>query len=67
MKNLLIIGDSYSTYENCIPSGYTHYYGKRDRDENHFAENCSALLKTKGALELSSTSEAWLTACELSN
>lgn len=38
MKNIIIMGDSYSTYKDCIPSGFRHYYGKRDRDENHFAE-----------------------------
>ena len=30
--NLLIFGDSYSTFEGCIPKGYAVYYsGHRDR------------------------------------
>ena len=26
MKNLLILGDSYSTFEGCVPEGYNPYY-----------------------------------------
>ena len=38
MKNVIIMGDSYSTYKGCIPEGFRHYYGKRDREETFFAE-----------------------------
>ena len=33
MKNILIIGDSYSTYEGCIPDGYRTYYSPNGREE----------------------------------
>ena len=38
MKNVVIMGDSFSTYKDCIPKGFRHYYGKRDREETFFAE-----------------------------
>ncbi len=28
LKNIVIFGDSYSTYEGCIPEGYATYYSK---------------------------------------
>ena len=33
MKNILIIGDSYSTFEGYIPNGFEAYYPKLDVDE----------------------------------
>lgn len=33
MKNLIIFGDSYSTYENCVPDGHAVYYSKNGREE----------------------------------
>ncbi|MGN1051933.1 MAG: SGNH/GDSL hydrolase family protein [Candidatus Scatosoma sp.] len=33
MKNLTILGDSYSTFEGCIPEGYAVYYTKAPRAE----------------------------------
>ena len=32
-KNLLIFGDSYSTFEGYIPEGYKHYYGPSPRPD----------------------------------
>ncbi len=34
-KNIVIFGDSYSTYEGCIPEGYACYYTPKGRAENH--------------------------------
>ncbi len=31
-KNVIIMGDSYSTYKGCIPDGYAAYYGGRDEE-----------------------------------
>ena len=33
MKNIVIFGDSYSTYEGCIPDGYATYYSPNGREE----------------------------------
>lgn len=33
MKNVLIFGDSYSTYEGCIPEGYAWYYPRLDVED----------------------------------
>ena len=33
LKNIVIFGDSYSTYEGCIPNGYRTYYSKLGRLE----------------------------------
>ena len=33
MKNILIFGDSYSTYEGFIPKGYSCYYSEQGRDK----------------------------------
>ena len=33
LKNIVILGDSYSTYEGCIPEGYPTYYSKTGRIE----------------------------------
>ena len=33
MKNIVIFGDSYSTYEGCIPDGYATYYSPNGRAE----------------------------------
>lgn len=33
MKNLMILGDSYSTFEGCIPEGNAVYYSKTPRPE----------------------------------
>lgn len=33
-KNVLILGDSYSTFEGCIPEGYGIYYYKNGREDN---------------------------------
>ena len=33
MKNILIFGDSYSTYEGYIPDGYPTYYSPQGRTE----------------------------------
>lgn len=33
MKNILIFGDSYSTYEGFIPNGYRCYYSPQGREE----------------------------------
>ena len=30
--NVLIFGDSYSTYRGCIPEGFAHYYGREDTE-----------------------------------
>ena len=30
MRNILILGDSYSTFEGCIPEGYATYYPALD-------------------------------------
>ena len=38
MKNVLIIGDSYSTFKGYIPKNYVHYYGVRGEDGRDFAE-----------------------------
>lgn len=32
LGNVLIFGDSYSTYRDCIPEGYAHYYGREDTE-----------------------------------
>lgn len=34
-KSVVIFGDSYSTYEGCIPEGYACYYTSKGRAENH--------------------------------
>lgn len=34
MKNLMIIGDSYSTFDGYIPKGYAVYYSKAKREGN---------------------------------
>ena len=34
-KKVLIFGDSYSTYEGCIPKGYACYYSPTGRAEGH--------------------------------
>ena len=34
MKNVLIIGDSYSTFEGHIPSGYEVFYRAGGREDN---------------------------------
>ncbi len=35
MKNIMIFGDSYSTFARCIPEGYSAYYtGKRSAEED---------------------------------
>lgn len=36
LGNLLIIGDSYSTYEGMIPEGYAVYYSKEGRGDPEF-------------------------------
>jgi lysophospholipase L1-like esterase len=33
MKNILILGDSYSTYEHYIPEGYAFYYCSQGREQ----------------------------------
>ena len=33
--NLLIIGDSYSTYKGCIPEGYAPYYSEKGEEISH--------------------------------
>ena len=33
--NLLIFGDSYSTYKGCIPEGYVYYYSEEGTDPEH--------------------------------
>ena len=33
MKNILIFGDSYSTYEGFVPDGYRYYYSSQGRAE----------------------------------
>lgn len=33
--NLLIFGDSYSTYKGCIPEGYAYYYSEEGTDPEH--------------------------------
>ena len=30
LGNVIVFGDSYSTYKDCIPEGYAHYYGRED-------------------------------------
>ena len=35
MTNFMIIGDSYSTYKGCIPSGYAVYYSAEGAGEAH--------------------------------
>ncbi len=32
LGNVVIFGDSYSTYAGCIPEGYAHYYGREDTE-----------------------------------
>ena len=40
MKNVMIFGDSYSTFAGCIPQGYAVYYsGKRENGPDIFSAN----------------------------
>lgn len=32
LGNVIIFGDSYSTYRGCIPEGFAHYYGREDTE-----------------------------------
>lgn len=34
-RNILIFGDSYSTFKDCIPEGYSYYYSEQGRGEDN--------------------------------
>ena len=71
LGNILIIGDSYSTYEGMIPEGYATYYSKEGRGDPEFmvtkmeAENTwwMRLMNATGATLVQNNSWSGSTLC----
>lgn len=70
VNNCLIIGDSYSTYEGCIPAGYAVYYSPMGRGEEFPATKMkleetwwSRLLQKTGATLVQNNSWSGSTIC----